>query len=465
MAEINPASMAQQLATVYTQQTQSLLDSQSKSSQATASGLAKLSSSLRAFNTAVAGLSGKKSLNELAGAFADASFGTASVVASALPGTYQIYVEKLASSHQVAFNDLPAVPAWPSGPVNMTLRLDNGANFVVDLSNADGDGDGTLSQVELARAINQAGGNGGNVTAQVISGGGKTQLLLSSGVSGKGGKISVDLGDPAAGGVPNGALRTALDASQQTELVAAENAVVWMGAQGSGMRIEQANNTLTAIDGVSIALTKVSAPGAAPTNFTVSKDESGTTGNVKSFIDAYNTLEKALDDLTANASGGIAAGALASDSGVRALRSRLSNLLRQDFGGLNLRGLGITIDRSGSLSLDSAKLSSALAKNPAALDTVFGSASLTAPSGLFGDLGKTVDQWTNGGTGFIKQRQDSVQSMQKAIGVRQTRLDTQYTQAYNRYLRQFSALQELQSRLGDTSGLLASLAVPTASTS
>ena len=54
-----------------------------------------------------------------------------------------------------------------------------------------------------------------------------------------------------------------------------------------------------------------------------------------------------------------------------------------------------------------------------------------------------------------------MQSLQKAISARQTRLDTQYTQAYNRYLRQFSALQELQSKLGDTSSLLASLAVST----
>jgi flagellar hook-associated protein 2 len=462
MADINPTSMAQQLATIYTQQTQSLLDTQSKTSQATAAALTKLSTALKNFNSAMTGLSTKKSLSQLSGQFADTSFGSAAVGASAQPGNYPIYVEQLASSHQIAVNDLPAVPAWPTGPVNMTLRQANGASFVVDLSNADGDNDGTLSQIELARAINQSAGNGGKVTAQIVSGGGKTQLLLSSGVSGADGKISLDLGDPASGGVPAGALRTALeDPTKQTELVAAQDAVVWMGAQNTGLRIQQATNTLTAIDGVSITLSKASAAGAAPTTFTVSKDDAGTTANVQKFVDAYNAMEKTLDELTSAGTAGVGGGALVGDAGVRALRGRLSSLLRQDFGGQNLRGLGLSIDRSGTLSLDPAKLGAALASNPGALDSLFGSASLSAPSGLFGDLSRTADQWTNSGTGYIKQRQDSIQSQQKAISARQTRLDNQYTQAYNRYLRQFSSLQELQSKLGDTSSLLASLAAPT----
>lgn len=461
MAEINAASMAQQLATAYTQQTQSLLDTQNKASSAKSTALTKLNSALKAFATAMNGLSsatGKKSMNQLTAGFADTTLGTATASATALPGSYPVFVEQLATKHQIAFEDLPAVPVAAGGTLG--VQLGNGTAFNVDLGTADTDGDGTLSQVEIARAINGASGNGGSTTAIVMSSGGTTQLMLSSGQSGLAGKITLDTSGLAAG-----ALKDKLDSTPK-ELVAAQDAVVWMGAQGTGIRLQQSSNTLTAIDGVTINLTKAMKPGDPAAVFTVAKDDAGTAANVKTFIDAFNALEATLDGLSANgnSTSGTAAGALASDSGLRALRSRMSTLLRSDFDGLNLRGLGISVDRSGSLSLDTAKLTAALTSNPTALDTVFGNTSLSNPKGLFGELNKTLDQWTNA-TGLIRQRQDSVQATQKAITTRQTRLDTQYEQAYQRYLKQFTALQEIQSRFSDTSGLLASLPTFGATTS
>ena len=64
---------------------------------------------------------------------------------------------------------------------------------------------------------------------------------------------------------------------------------------------------------------------------------------------------------------------------------------------------------------------------------------------------------TNSASGQIKQRQDSVQTMQKSISARQTRLDDQYNAAYARYLTQFTALQQLQSQLDQTTSMLANL--------
>src|SRR5262249_10128182 len=153
---------------------------------------------------------------------------------------------------------------------------------------ADTDGDGTLSQTEIARAINQASGNKGSLTAMVVSSGGTTQLLLSSGVSGAGGAISLD-----ASGLPASALKTSLSAAPK-QLVAAKD---------TGVKIQQGSNTLSVIDGVTINLTQAQAqaPGAAPVTFTVAKDDSGTQANVQKFVDAFNTLQSTLASLTANA--------------------------------------------------------------------------------------------------------------------------------------------------------------------
>ncbi|MBB3194128.1 flagellar filament capping protein FliD [Roseateles terrae] len=445
----DPTTMATNLATAYTQSAQSLITAQSKAAQATTTGLTKLQSALTAFNTALSGLSSStgKTLTQYSATASDASVLSATATGKAQATSTPLFVEQLATTHQVAFQDLPAVPA---GPGSMSVQLANGSGFNVDLASADSDGDGTLSQSEIARAINTAAN--GQATAMVVTVGGATQLLLTSGVSGAGGKITLDTTGLS------GPLKTALDdTTKRKDLVGAQDAVVWLGAQGSGVRLQQSTNTLTAIEGVTVTLKKAQASGDAPTTLTVSRDDSATAGKLQTFVDAYNTLTKTLGDLTAVGSGTTTTGAFASDAGVRALRDRLSGLLRADYGGSNLRTLGVNIDRYGQLSLDSAKLTKALSAKPTALDDVLGSAALSAPSGLLGAFDKAVDVWTDSGTGQIKSRQATVTAQQKSLTDRQTRLDSQYTQAYNRYLQQFTALQNLQSQLSGTGSLFDSI--------
>ena len=445
MASFDPTTMATQLATAYTQPTQTLLDAQSKTATATSSALTKLQSALKAFDSALDSLSAKKSLQQLSATVAGGSNFTASASSSAVPGSYSLFVEQVASSHQVAFQDLPAAEAGVAGKVNLGLK--NGTAIEVDLSTADLDGNGSLSYAEIARAINGDAENGGKITASVATVNGKSQLLLSSGVSGKDGEITV-----SATGTT---LDTELNAAP-TVLAQAQNAIAYLGGAG-GIKIEQGSNTITAISGVSINLVSAQTVGSPALTLTVAQDGAGTQANVKSFVDAYNTLETAIDSLTAVGKDGAASAAFASDSGVRSLKDRLSGILRQDFGGLTLRDLGINADRNGQLSLDSSKLNKTLAAKPDALDQVFGSTSISAPSGALGAFSKVLDSWTDITKGQIKQRQTTVQAQQKAISDRQARLDRQYNDAYTRYLKQFTALQQLQSQLSDTTSMLSAL--------
>lgn len=449
MTSFDPATTATQLAKAYTASTQKLLDTQTKNATATSSGLSKLQSALSTFNSALTSLSGKKTLSQFSVTPSTTGVLSATASASAVPGSYPLFVEQLASSHQIAFADLPALSPGVGGKI--LLNQGGSPAVEVTLSAADFDANGTLSYAEIARAINEAAGNNGKMTAAVMSVGGKSQLVLSSGVSGKAGELSV-----SADANVNADLATALNATP-TEVVKAQNALVWLGAQNTGLKIEQASNTITAIEGVSVTLTAAQSAGAAPVSLVVAKDTAATTANVQSFVDAYNALTKTLDGLTTIGKDGAASAAFASDAGVRALRSRLNNMLRQDFGGFTLRDLGVSADRSGTVSLDSAKLSKTLAASPAAIDTVFGKSSPSASSGVLGGFNKIVDQWTNITGGQIKQRQSSVESMQKSITARQTRLDNQYDQLYARYLKQFSTLQTLQSSLGNTSSMLSAL--------
>lgn len=458
---INPTSMANSLATAYTQVAQDQLTTQTNKAQATSNALTSLRSALSTFNGALTALSAKKGLTQSTATFSNTTIGTATATSTAQAGSYSFFVEKLATGSQVAYQDLPAPAASEGGPI--VVQMPDGTQINVTL--ADADNDGTISQSEVARAINLAPANQGKLTATTVSANGKTQLLLSAAQTG-------GLADPVTGVVPNiaidasglpaGTLKTALGGSPNV-LVAAQNAVVWLGAQGTGIKLEQASNTFTSIPGVSITFNQAMAAGSAPVTLTVAGDASGTAANVQTFVDAYNALNKVLDSLTAtgSADGKTSAGAFASDAGIRALRGKLASILRQSFGGLSALDLGVKSDRSGTLSLDSAKLGKALAAHPDGLSQVFGSTSATGSSGLLGAFNDYAGVWLNSANGLLKNRQDSLQRAQSALTEKQTRLDATFKLYYERYLQQFTALQGLQEQMGQTSNLFSSLSSST----
>ncbi|MFT7772920.1 flagellar filament capping protein FliD [Roseateles sp.] len=448
----DPTSTATSLAKAYTSAAQSLIDTQKTAATTTSSALSKLQSALSNFQISLSSLSSvssNSSMLKMSATPSDAAVASATASSKAAPGSYSLFVEQLASNQQIAFQDLPAAAANAAGKI--TLSLGNGDSFDVDLAMADVDGNGSLSYAEIARAVNGASGNAGKVTAMVSTVNGKSSLVFSSGVGGSDGEITVS----ADSGVDTD-LATVLNAPPK-ELVAARNAVVWLGAQGTGLKIEQNSNTITAIDGVTLTLKAAQAAGSAPMTLTVAQDTSATKDNINGFINAYNTLRSTLDSLLKSGGEGSTAGPLASDSSLKSLRDRLAGLLRQDVGGVNLRNLGFSLDRAGKLSLDDTKLSKALASTPEALDDFLGKATLTTRSGLLGSLANATEQWTSSTNGLLKKRQDAITTQQRALNDRQTRLDARFDQMYERYLKQFSALQAMQEQMSQTSGLLDSL--------
>lgn len=445
MATLDPVTTATQLATAYTQPLQQQLTLQTQAAQKQSDALNTLRSALRAFDTALGSLSSNNGLKQFAASFSDSSIATATTTSKAQASSYQFHVEQLATAHQIVFEDLPAVPVALGGPI--IVQLADGSAINLNLVAADTNSDGTISQAEIARAINQANDNQGKVVASVVTSGDKTQLLLTSGKTGAEGAISID-----TSGLPASALRDALDNSR--ELTAAQDAVVWLGGQG-GIRMQQASNTFTGIEGVSITFTRAMTAGEAPLTLTVSDDASATADNVQKFITAYNTLRTALDTLTKAGGENAAGGVFASDAGIRSLGSRLNSLLRDEYDGLSLTALGVKADRNGKLSLDKSRLERALQSDPDALDKVFGKASVTAPTGLLGGMSSYLGQWLSSGDGQIASRQNSLQILQKNLAARQTRLDAQYDSAYQRYLQQFTQLQSLQAQMSQTMGLFA----------
>jgi flagellar hook-associated protein 2 len=146
----------------------------------------------------------------------------------------------------------------------------------------------------------------------------------------------------------------------------------------------------------------------------------------------------------------------AHDGGVRALRDRLVSLMRPS-GATSLASYGILAARDGTLSLDSARLTRQLAANPNGLDTLVGSTSASAPSGISSALDTFLKSWSSTIGGQIQQRQSENDRLQKDLTGRQTDLDSQYDAAYKRYLLQFTQLQTLQSQMSNNTSMFDAL--------
>lgn len=451
----DPVTTATQLAGAYTSGRQATLKQQTDRASATMTALGKLGSALSEFSATLATLSAKRSLLANSAAFSDATVGTATASPQAAAGSYAFFVEQLATAHQVSFAGLADSTAAGSGTLTIAV---GGASIAVDLAAANKDGNTLLSPKEIAAAINAAAGNGGKVTASILTVNGAARLVLTSGSTGAGSAVAID-----TSGITNAAVKGALEAPANfKETTPAQDAIVWLDAASAaagGTKLQQATNTFTVVSGVTMNFTKAQAAGAAPVTLTVASDAAGSVANAQSFVDAYNKLQKLIVGQTypGDSSKGLASGAFANDAAVKTLQDHLSASLRTSVSGATLAKFGITAARDGTLSVDSSTLKTALAANPAGLDQVFGSASAGAKSGVMGELDKYVAVWNNTVNGQISARKASVKTLQASLVVRQASLDTQYDNAYKRYLAQFTTLQAVQEQMTSTSSMFAAM--------
>lgn len=467
MATYDPVSTATALAENYVYARQAQVNTGTAKTQAQTTALNSLKTSLTTFTTALSAFSAKGGVVQQTTSVSEAAAATASAASNASAGVYQFEVKNLATAQQSLYR-LESLGLKPTGPgetqSQVVVSLGGGGFFSVDLGDADTDGDGALSVTEVARAINTA--SQGKVSAAVMTVNGEQQLLLNAAQTGTDGAFQLHTFDSAKTDewikeylkpADNSAPGLADLVTPAREMSVAGNAKIVVGGVG-GVEIEQSTNTYTGIDGLSVTFKAVS---STPVAVTVSKDEASTVATMQSFVTAYNTLVKAIDKLTAsgNADSGVSAGALAGDSGMRSLRNQLNSLLRTQAGGVSLMDYGISAQRDGTIALDSARFNKKVAANPAALDTLLGATNTldNKRSGVLGSLQTYSESWTKTSGGYLQSRQDGLQKQQTQYTKDQATIDRLYTQAYQRYLTQFTALANLEATMSNTTSYLSAM--------
>ena len=346
---------------------------------------------------------------------------------SASPGEYDIFVEQLAQAHQIAFSFDTTIPLSTNGELNVELA---GESFSVDLSTLGAD----ASLSDLASAINSHVDNSG-VKASVIRSGTDTFLVMTSEEMGAANEVEVTFTAAATAPDTNGAnIESAI--TGVTELTAAQDSVVKLGAT-SAITITSTSNTLEdVIDGVTLNLTQAQEVGDSPAHVSIGQDVATTKSNIQGFVDAFNNLTNSITDNDD----------LRRDSLAGSLARSLRNDFQGTFDGKTLYSVGIEFDRNGNLQIDSERLEEALISDPDLLTNM-----LTGDDGIMSKLEERIEPYTKS-YGLMSDKKDTLQASLDIITRQQEKHDLSMEQVFQRYLSQFTQMQQTIAQLESTMG-------------
>jgi len=444
MSSIDPATMAKQLATFDVQSFRQRYSTQASQYQSQLDALGKVESALREFRTAVTEMnSSTAGIIKNSATISEEGFFSATANSKALTGSYQIFVEQVATAHQVSTNMPTSLDATTEVPLTGTLEFTvDSKTMTLDLSTLDSDGDGKATIADLTSAINNDPNNPG-VNATLVRSNGQTHFMLSSEETG----TSKALTKVEATGTNQAWFESAF--STLTDITTAKDAVVWLGAQGSGLKLTGSSNTFSnAIDGVDITVNKAQASSDSPLTMKVGGDNDATKEQVTKFIDAYNSLMSTVNEHSKIDSENNKRPALASDPTLRSIESQIKSAVRGEFGGLRLSQVGIDIDRNGKMKLDTEKFEKAQLNNSAGLEAMFND-----DGALLDSVETLIEPYLQFSSGLFKSRKDALKQNIDRINDKQVVLDRKYDMAYDRYLKQFTQMNTIMRQMNQTMSL------------
>ncbi len=194
----------------------------------------------------------------------------------------------------------------------------------------------------------------------------------------------------------------------------------------NGVSITRPTNEVNdVINGVNITLEQTTEPNK-PAIISVSRDNQTIIDSLKEFVKAYNELIPKLDEDTRYDADTKIAGIFNGVGDIRAIRSSLNNVfsysVHTDNGVESLMKYGLSLDDKGVMSLDEAKLSSALNSNPKATqDFFYGSDSKDMggreihQEGIFSKFNQVIANLIDGGNAKLKIYEDSLDRDAKSL--------------------------------------------------
>ncbi len=284
---------------------------------------------------------------------------------SARPGTFAVDVKQLAQSQLLAARAQrtqdTAIGSGAATTIKVEFGTTSGNSFApggtsktitIDSSN------NTLQGI--AKAFKAAG-----LEAEVVRGTNGYTLQVG-GASGSASSLRISVGGDSAlqglltynpaGGQALSQVRAAQDAKLTVD----------------GAPVTSDSNVITGvIDGTALALA-----GLGKTNVTVAQDNSAIARNISNFVDGFNNLAARLKTLKQ--------GDLKSDAAIAQVQDQIAQLLARNNGAL--AGAGVSLDRNGTLQIDSKVLNEAIVADPGRVARLF----TDGGKGIADQLGTTI---------------------------------------------------------------------------
>lgn len=386
----------------------------------------------------------------------DDTIATISGTSDSLEGSYDLVVKQLATSSKIT----GSVVSKADGTTKISTKDALGYSGKLTITNGATDGSDKALTVEIdvkatdslkdiANAINNAkdpsdstGTKGAGLKATIVN----NQLVISS----------EEMGDRTL--TIGGNLKDSLGFkdSQTTKGQSAKFTL-------DGIEMERNSNTPTdVVDGVTLNFKKADASKTITLGLTNDTDKE--LSAVKDFVSQYNSVMSFLSekmDVGDPSKSDNTTGALAGDSTLISLQSKLQSTVLggKSVNGVSASTLGLSVDRSGTLSLDETKFKAQLAKNPNAVkdfffvDTSSKYATEKTGTGYTADFKAVLDRYTStksGSEGVISLRKSSYQSEIKDYNKQIERITEQIATKRARYVTMFTnldaAIGSLQSQ-------------------
>lgn len=416
---------------------------QSQNYQSKISAYGKLESALDKLKEAAAKLNDVDSFRAVNSSVTGEDI-TASADADAVPGRYEVTVTNLARAQSLAsagVADKSESLGNAAGTITLTQGLDEDGN--PKTVSVDIEADSSLE--DIRDAINSTEGIG--VTASVVNNGTDYQLVMTSKETGTESVVSnIDVG-------ATGLTQLSYDgtAGGMTQTVTAEDATL----EVNGIAITSQSNRLEeAIQGVTLDLVGISEDAAEPSVLNVTLDSETIGGHIKSFVEAYNSLQSTMKSLTSyNAESG-SAGLLLGDTTTRSVEAQLRRAMNGVVEGGDfsmLSELGIELQLDGQLEIDNEKFDELVESDPAALSNFFGG--IDGEGGLADKLETSLksmleddgllDTATSGLETSISSLEDSYSRMERSIAA-----------TVDRYRSQFAQMDSLVASMNSTMSYL-----------
>jgi len=238
-----------------------------------------------------------------------------------------------------------------------------------------------------------------------------------------------------------------------TELVENQDAIAWLGSENSGIRLQNASNEFDdVISGVNFTLHETHSSGDTPLSLNISADKEGTNEVLSELVTKYNAIMTEIEkySATGNSEEGESRGVLASDSTTRSIKNSLRAVFQQTFDGVTTSELGFEFDRSGTLSFDSDTFEEFQNSSTVDIEELFRGEDM-----LLSQLQSKLDVYNDYSSGTIKSQIDSIDAQKTRANDKLEALDRKYEIYYNRYLKQFTELSNIQNQMDNITSMFA----------